>query len=67
MNQIQCLYSPGKNRFVKPDDIQKWSQHTSSLFTRHIFDSGHFFIHTHLKEIVDIMLQNITLQLRGVW
>ncbi len=67
---LECpitAFGGSKDKFVKPDDIQMWSEHTSRLFTKHIFDEGHFFIHTHSKEMIDIVMQNLTLQLRGVW
>ncbi len=56
-----------QDKFVTPDDIQKWSEHTERLFTRHVFNGRHFFIQSHFDEVIDIILKTLTMQMQGPW
>ena len=44
---------------VPPDHIRAWQSHTSKQFRFHFFPDGHFFIHSHLKEVVHIVVREL--------
>lgn len=50
------------DKFFKTADIAAWGECTSVLFTKHMLDGGHFIIHSHAADILDIMIKTITLQ-----
>lgn len=49
------------DEYVIQADIEGWSEHTMSIFSRYMFEDGHFFIHNHFKDIFDIMMKTLTL------
>ncbi len=45
--------------FVTEDDICLWGQHTAGNFAHHMLPGGHFIIHTHLREMADIIVETL--------
>lgn len=62
---LECpitVFGGARDKIVKPKYIKEWSRQTSILFSHHILNSGHFFIHTHLSDILDVITRTITLE-----
>ncbi|MCD6569377.1 MAG: thioesterase [Deltaproteobacteria bacterium] len=62
---LECpvtVFGGAKDKIVKPEHIEEWSEQTSILFSRHILNGGHFFIQDHLGDILNIITRTITLQ-----
>ncbi len=66
--QLKCpitAFAGTEDKFVDADDVQKWSEQTAILFSKHVFDGGHFYIYSHLEEIFGII--NRTLTMHRLW
>lgn len=50
------------DRVVNPEHLENWDQHTSAAFTSHLFDGGHFFLHSYAREITDMIIRTIMLR-----
>ncbi|MDY6934985.1 MAG: thioesterase domain-containing protein [Spirochaetota bacterium] len=48
-----------QDKRVTSDDVEGWSVHTSVSFTKHMLNGDHFIIHTHLKDIIDIIINTL--------
>ncbi len=49
------------DKFFKAADFEAWADQTSVLFAKHMLDGGHFIIHSHAADILNIMIQTVTL------
>ena len=44
---------------VPVEDVQAWRSHTSSGFEHRIFPGGHFFLHTHERDVVEEITRHL--------
>lgn len=44
---------------VSSDELAEWSQHTSAVFTRHVFPGGHFFLHSARRLLTWTIVQDL--------
>jgi len=66
----QCAVEPpldcplcvcGGHTDVPRGDLEKWAKQTRGPFTVHVFEGGHFYLHSKLTEIHKVVFQNIAM------